>query len=67
MKVRCAWHKKTFGSELLLGKKPPYTGKHSKDITDGICDACLNKNFPHQADKIHDITGPLWPKEGDDV
>ncbi len=46
MIIRCAWCKK------ISGDKPPYGGKHDKEVTDSICNDCLNKHFPHLADKI---------------
>lgn len=56
MKIRCAWHKKTFGYELITGEKPPY-GDHS--TTDGICDDCLLRNFP----TIYEKTAAIRDKE----
>ena len=46
MIIRCAWCKK------IIGDKPPYGGKYDEGFTDGICDDCLNRYFPHHADKI---------------
>jgi len=48
MLIRCAWCKRT------LGDKSPYGGKYDSEITDGICDDCLNRYFPHHADKIRE-------------
>ena len=53
MKIRCAWCRQFQGSKF------PFGGKYDRDITDGICDECLNKYFPHHADRIRSITGPL--------
>ena len=49
MLIRCAWCKR------ILGDKPPYGGKYDQEVTDGICDDCLNRHFPHHADKIRGI------------
>lgn len=46
MLIRCAWCK------TMTGNKPPYGGKYDREITDGICDDCLKKYFPREADKI---------------
>jgi hypothetical protein len=46
--IRCAWCKR------ILGNKPPFGAKYSTEITDGICDDCLNRYFPHHADKIRE-------------
>ncbi len=39
MLIRCAWCKR------MLGDKPPYGGKHDKEITDGICDSCYQNEM----------------------
>jgi len=39
MIIRCAWCKR------VTGNKPPYGGKHDKEITDGICPECLEKHL----------------------
>jgi len=41
MIVRCAWCKR------ITGNKPPYDGVSSQDISDGICNKCLEKYFPN--------------------
>jgi len=48
MLIRCAWCKR------ILGDKPPYGGKYDREVTDGICDDCLNRYFPHHADMIRE-------------
>jgi len=44
--IKCSWCKK------VLGDKPPYGASYDDAITDGICDECLNKYFPHHADAV---------------
>ncbi len=46
MIIRCAWCKRK------TGDKPPYGGKHDKEVTDSICDDCLTKQFPNIAEKV---------------
>lgn len=43
MLIRCAWCKR------ITGNKPPYGGKHDKEITDGICSECEKKYFGTEA------------------
>lgn len=47
--MRCAW------CSRVTGSKPPYGDKYDKEVTHGICDDCLDKYFPHIADKVHSI------------
>jgi len=46
--IRCAWCQK------IVGNKPPFGAKYDAEITDGICDDCLNRYFPHHADKVRE-------------
>ncbi len=48
MIIRCAW------CEKPIGKTPPFGGRYDKEVADGICDDCLNKYFPHIADKVRE-------------
>ena len=48
MIIRCGWCSKD------TGEKPPYD---DQSYTDGICDSCLLKYFPHQYEKVMAIRG----------
>uniref|UniRef100_A0A6H1Z7S6 Uncharacterized protein n=1 Tax=viral metagenome TaxID=1070528 RepID=A0A6H1Z7S6_9ZZZZ len=39
MIIRCAWCKS------VTGNKPPFGGRYDNEVTDGICDDCLEKYF----------------------
>ena len=45
MIIRCAWCKK------ITGDKPPFGGKYDSQITDGICQDCIDKLFPKKVVK----------------
>ena len=49
MKIRCAW------CRHFMGSKPPFGGHYDKDITDGICNECLDKYWPSVAGKVRAI------------
>ena len=55
MKIVCAW----CGKEI--GEKPPY---EDKSVTHGICDICVTKFFPHQAEKIVEFLGDEKERAG---
>lgn len=43
MKRICAWHKKNFGFELVMGEADPLDDKGE---TSGICETCVMIDFP---------------------
>jgi len=45
MIIRCAWCKK------ITRDKPPFGGKYDREITDGICQDCIDKFFPKKVVK----------------
>ena len=49
MFIKCSWHNKR---GKLMGIKRPLL---DFSMTSGICDKCLHKNFPHEAEKIDRI------------
>jgi len=42
--IKCAW------CGIVTGNKSPYGGKYDKEITHGICESCLQKNFILEGD-----------------
>jgi len=49
MIIRCSWCKR------FQGSRPPFGGKYDKQITDGICEKCLDKHFPNIAETVEAI------------
>jgi len=47
LKIRCSWCGKTIGEKDREGQE---------GFTDGICNDCFARNFPHIYDKVKAIT-----------
>ena len=53
MLIKCDWCGK------FIGTRPPFGGKYddTKEATSGICDNCLTRYFPHEAEKVNRVMG----------